>query len=377
MLLGGQQLFGSLSKSLINSNIVRVRRYLGFATMILPIDIFIFYFTDLSLLDKCFATAVNLSGFYLITFFLAISFLYVLNKHIVFMSFEIKVSCIAFSVYNLLVWIPLLFDDIHFIYTCHVIANTLLAINILFVIYYVYIEYSRINVESDIEYFSILMQNLKIIKKCFVYIIILGIFATVGPVLSHYSLYFPFIFLIYSLWVFIYLNDSVNKLAHFMKTENVCTSAFDRANEDVDKDEKMLLINEENTGSSSLSPEISERISEQLDKWIEKKGYMKNGVTVQSIAYEVFTNRTYLSIYINATYNCSFKVWVTRLRIDEAKKLLRHDKNHSISDIAIQVGFSSPTSFIHVFTRYEKITPTKWRFEHKLDKIDTKLQKHK
>lgn len=109
----------------------------------------------------------------------------------------------------------------------------------------------------------------------------------------------------------------------------------------------------------TLSEEQQSQIEKRLTKWVEQKAYIKSGVTIDNVAIEVATNRTYLSIYINTTFGCSFKVWITRLRVQLSKELLLGDD--TTVDIARTVGFASPQSFMHSFKRSEGVTPTQWR----------------
>ncbi len=109
----------------------------------------------------------------------------------------------------------------------------------------------------------------------------------------------------------------------------------------------------------TLSEEQQSQIEMRLTKWVEQKGYIKSGVTIDNIASEVATNRTYLSIYINTTFGCSFKVWITGLRVQLSKELLLGDD--TTADISRNIGFASPQSFMHSFKRSEGVTPTQWR----------------
>lgn len=47
---------------------------------------------------------------------------------------------------------------------------------------------------------------------------------------------------------------------------------------------------------------------------------MKLGITIQDLSREIGINRTYLSNYINETYQTNFNGWINDLRIEEAKQ---------------------------------------------------------
>lgn len=133
----------------------------------------------------------------------------------------------------------------------------------------------------------------------------------------------------------------------------------------VDEVVSSVSENEVSHSIATLSDAMQCRIESNLTKWLGSKCYCNKEITIQSVAGEIHTNRTYLSLYINSVYGCSFKMWITKLRLDEAKRLLCDTDEVSIAAIANQVGFSSTTSFIHVFKRRESLPPAMWREKHK------------
>lgn len=98
-----------------------------------------------------------------------------------------------------------------------------------------------------------------------------------------------------------------------------------------------------------------------LQTWIEERGFLKERITIASLCTELNTNRTYLSYYINNTYGCSFRDFISRLRIDEAKRLLIEDFSKDINEIAITTGFSSTSNFYRTFRKFENKTPAAYR----------------
>lgn len=115
----------------------------------------------------------------------------------------------------------------------------------------------------------------------------------------------------------------------------------------------------ENKQSQLLNEELCDRISKSIESWIESRGYTQRKITIIDLASMFATNRTYLSKYINTIYNCSFRCWVTKLRIDRSKELLMGSA--TIVDIALMTGFSSHALFTQTFKLHESMTPTQWR----------------
>lgn len=106
----------------------------------------------------------------------------------------------------------------------------------------------------------------------------------------------------------------------------------------------------------------SKAVKLKLDKWLEDRGYTKQGLTLDDLALELDTNRTYLSSYINTVYNQSFRNWIAQHRFEYAKELLQDKKLSSVT-IANIVGYS-PNAFIKIFTKTEGVSPSQWRNEN-------------
>lgn len=99
---------------------------------------------------------------------------------------------------------------------------------------------------------------------------------------------------------------------------------------------------------------------EALSNWIEQKGYLQAELTIEDLARQLGSNRTYLSTFINSHYGVPFRQWIASLRIAEAKKMLR-DTNLREQDIAEAIGFATVQSFIRNFTQTEHISPSAYR----------------
>lgn len=71
-------------------------------------------------------------------------------------------------------------------------------------------------------------------------------------------------------------------------------------------------------------------------------------------------NRTYLSQLIHTEYDCNFYQFVTKYRIEEAKRLMTEHPDMKMQDVAEQSGFSSPVVFSRIFTRETGTSPSDW-----------------
>ena len=116
---------------------------------------------------------------------------------------------------------------------------------------------------------------------------------------------------------------------------------------------------EEEEEVTEIEPNAEYR--EKLEQWMEtEKPYLNPEFRLNDLRQVLPLNRTYLSRFIHAEYDCTYYQFVTNYRIEEAKRLMREKPDLHIREIAEQCGFSSPTVFGRVFARETGQTPTEW-----------------
>ena len=69
----------------------------------------------------------------------------------------------------------------------------------------------------------------------------------------------------------------------------------------------------------------------------------------------------YLSAYIKTTYKMTFREWITGLRLEYAKNMLKEHPEINIQKLAESSGFLSRSNFIKLFSEKEGCTPAKWK----------------
>lgn len=105
----------------------------------------------------------------------------------------------------------------------------------------------------------------------------------------------------------------------------------------------------------------SEKIEEKLNEWMSEKGYLHPSLTIQDMSKEIGINRTYLSNFINETYQTNFNGWINGLRIEEAKLRMRNNPDISLAEVAEQVGFADLAHFSKQFKMKEGCSPSTWK----------------
>ena len=125
------------------------------------------------------------------------------------------------------------------------------------------------------------------------------------------------------------------------------------------------IENDQDAGVSAgetipCNPEIKRLVQE----WVNENGYLKPGLTISDLSKTLYTNRTYLSSFINQTYKETFREWICGLRIDYAKRGLLEHPDETIAEISRKSGFLSVSNFNASFKEREGMPPAKWRISN-------------
>ena len=117
-------------------------------------------------------------------------------------------------------------------------------------------------------------------------------------------------------------------------------------------------------GTTANQKTINEKRWLQIrEEIISKQLYLKKGITLEQIAHEVGVSRTTLSSTLNQAEGMNFNAFINRLRILEAQRLMREDKEGGLSmqKIAEQVGYTEQSNFARQFKHWSGKTPREWR----------------
>ena len=120
---------------------------------------------------------------------------------------------------------------------------------------------------------------------------------------------------------------------------------------------------QEDIALAKETPDYFPDIEQRMAEWIEKEGYRKPGLTLFDLSHQLCTNRTYLSEYINTVYHQSFREWISGLRIEFAKRLMKQCPQLKMLDISEKSGFLSLSHFSRTFSEKEGCSPARWRKE--------------
>lgn len=115
------------------------------------------------------------------------------------------------------------------------------------------------------------------------------------------------------------------------------------------------IILEEINQIKKLRVEQSVRLSiEYIDR------NYKNDISLDEVAEKIHLSSSYFSAYFKKHTGCNFVDYITKKRIDEAKKRLL-DRDCRIADVAEEVGFREARYFARIFKNQVGVTPSQYR----------------
>jgi len=129
----------------------------------------------------------------------------------------------------------------------------------------------------------------------------------------------------------------------------------------------VLSLNEGNSYQSSpLTSDDRQVMLSKLDKVIrEDKPYFDPDLTLSQLAQQCEIPVHHLSQILNTDIQMNFYNYISKLRIEEAKKMLSDPKNKKLTvlEILYEVGFNSKSVFNTAFKKQTGMPPTEYRKE--------------
>lgn len=142
----------------------------------------------------------------------------------------------------------------------------------------------------------------------------------------------------------------------------------ERGNGETDDDEQTTA---ENCASQSaadceqsaqrLSAERSAFIQAALDKWCADMGYKDSSVNMLTLSHSLDINKNELSQFFSQCQNTTFRIWLSEIRFNAAKKMMKEFPDYNNDIISAECDFSSRSYLYRIFKEKEGCSPTVWR----------------
>ncbi|UOE94953.1 response regulator transcription factor [Alkalihalobacillus sp. LMS39] len=97
------------------------------------------------------------------------------------------------------------------------------------------------------------------------------------------------------------------------------------------------------------------KLVEQMIAYVQN--HLSENITLQDIANELYISRNYLGQIFKNIVGESFKNYMTRARMEVAKKMIQ-EGNYLIYEVSEKVGYVNPAYFTTTFKKYTGYTPT-------------------
>lgn len=108
-------------------------------------------------------------------------------------------------------------------------------------------------------------------------------------------------------------------------------------------------------------PFITQKMVDSLkDHLMNDKPYLDPEITIDMMADNIGTNRTYISIILNQYYKMPFRMVINKLRLEEAKRLMIQNPEEILDTIAQKSGFRTASQLNRKFKDLEGVTPRIW-----------------
>lgn len=110
-----------------------------------------------------------------------------------------------------------------------------------------------------------------------------------------------------------------------------------------------------------LSAERSAFIQAALDKWCADIGYKDSSVNMLTLSHSLDINKNELTQFFSQCQNTTFRIWLSEIRFNAAKKMMKEFPDYNNDIISAECGFSSRSYLYRIFKEKEGCTPVEWR----------------
>ena len=114
--------------------------------------------------------------------------------------------------------------------------------------------------------------------------------------------------------------------------------------------------------SSYEDYEADEEYVDRIIKFMDsEKPYLKSNITLDALSESIDIPARELTAIFNGHFKMNFYEFINNYRIKEAKEILKTDKEQTISDVFLAVGFNSKSVFNTFFKKNTEMTPSEYR----------------
>lgn len=148
------------------------------------------------------------------------------------------------------------------------------------------------------------------------------------------------------------LEDEITSLKAFVEQD------YDHFSLKMLKQQFLIAMREAEQYISSLRSDQLKGGIKQVKKYID--AHYGENISLKSIAADFYMNAVYLGRLFRKSYGMYFNEYLLKIRVEEAKKLLRQS-DLRMYEIAARIGFQNVDYFVTQFEKLEHKSPTEYR----------------
>ena len=139
--------------------------------------------------------------------------------------------------------------------------------------------------------------------------------------------------------------------------------------DDGGEDASEARLRSDNTagGQQDAAPRVkledsrAEEIGQILSVWCSNRGFRDPGINMLTLSCRLGIDRQELTAYFDQCVGSSFRVWLSEIRFQEARRMLIENPHYSNEAISSECGFSSHAHLYKVFRAKTGMTPRMYR----------------
>ena len=128
--------------------------------------------------------------------------------------------------------------------------------------------------------------------------------------------------------------------------------------------EELLTTEEDEEDEERETEKLNRRwlqIQSSLDQWCDNHGYKDTAVNMPALSNTLDIPRHELTQFFSEHRNTTFRIWLSEIRLNAAKKMMQDYPDYSNDIISSECGFSSRSYLYKIFKEKEGCTPNLWR----------------
>ena len=128
-----------------------------------------------------------------------------------------------------------------------------------------------------------------------------------------------------------------------------------------DEVERVVALKQAKAPSEDTISEQRHVIKDKLEAWCAEGGYKDSAVNLLVLSNALNVSKTELSQYFDQCLQTNFRMWLSDIRFEAAKRMMLENPSYSNDVISMECGFSSRSQLYRIFSSKVGCSPNAWR----------------